>query len=93
MTKLDRAVRLTNIDKVVITGGVSANSRLRDRANHWATKKKLKLVIPPLRYCTDNAAMIGYAGLTRLNNGERSDFSLGPSPQSLDEDFYGVPSR
>ncbi len=76
-----------NCRKVVITGGVSANSRLRQRAEDLSQSKQYQVVIPPLRYCTDNAAMIGYVGLLRLQRGERSDLSLGPSSQLLESDF------
>lgn len=87
IAKLDRAAKVFKTKRVILTGGVSANSRLRDRATEWANKKGLSLVIPPIRYCTDNAAMIGYAGVLRMNAGEFSDINLGPSPQTLSTDF------
>jgi N6-L-threonylcarbamoyladenine synthase len=89
LAKLDRAVMVTGLRHVVITGGVSANSRLRARGEEWAKTKSVQLQIPPLRYCTDNAAMIGYAGILRLNLGEHSGLDLGPSPSSLPGDFIG----
>lgn len=87
IAKLEKAAKKYKSKRVILTGGVSANSRLRARAEDWAQRKGFKLVIPPLRYCTDNAAMIGYVGVLRLNRGESSNLDLGPSPQSLPQDF------
>lgn len=87
VAKLERAVEELNLKHVVITGGVSANSRLREVSKSWAAKNSLKLQVPPLRYCTDNAAMIGLAGILRMNRNEFSNLDLGPSPSSLPQDF------
>lgn len=85
--KLNRAVKAYNCSKVVITGGVSANSRLRAVGEKWAQDHGYQLVIPPIRYCTDNAAMIGYVGIQRLNRGEVSSLDHGPSAQVGPCDF------
>ncbi len=85
--KLEKAAQQYQCKKIIITGGVSANSRLRERAEALAKKKGMVLVIPPLRYCTDNAAMIGYTGLLRLRRGERDNLDMGPFAQSLEKDF------
>lgn len=87
LAKLEKAADQYRIKRIVLTGGVSANSRLRIRAEELAAKKKWTLSIPPLRYCTDNAAMVGFSGILRLNAGEKHDWNLGPSPQSWDGDF------
>jgi N6-L-threonylcarbamoyladenine synthase len=84
--KLDRAAKNLNLRQAIITGGVSANSLLRARGLAWAQENKIDLVIPPLRYCTDNAAMIGFAGIQRLNLGESHGLDLGPSPQPWVDD-------
>ena len=82
ITKLEKAHKQTGLKRLVVCGGVSANSELRARAQGLADKYGLDLAIPPLRYCTDNAVMIARAGLVDLLAGRSSDHDLAPSPRS-----------
>ena len=70
------AARATGARRVVIVGGVSANSRLRERAVVSAAEHEMEVIIPHLRYCTDNAAMIGLAAAYRLDRGQRDPLTL-----------------
>ena len=58
-TKL--AIHKTNSKRLIIAGGVSANKYLRNEFEKLADEENIKLSIPPIKYCTDNAAMIGCA--------------------------------
>ena len=65
--KCMRALRETGLDNLIVSGGVGANTRLRERLNE-ATKKKLCHVsYPRLEFCTDNGAMIAFAGALRFD--------------------------
>lgn len=87
ITKMDRAAQQTGLDRWAITGGVSANSGLRQRAMEVAKKVGATLALPPLRYCTDNAAMIALAGLYRFRAGESSPQDLAPSAAAWPSDW------
>ena len=70
------AARELGTSTVVVSGGVSANGRLRTRMADAGAAAGIDVAFPRFAYCTDNAAMIGYAGRARLLRGERHDLSL-----------------
>ena len=88
ISRLDQSITQFDFKSVVIAGGVSANSRLREKATAWANKKNIHLVLPPLKYCTDNAAMIGMVGIKLFQRGVQSVQKLNCYPHSLPDDFY-----
>lgn len=71
-----KAAENLNYKKIAIAGGVSANSELRKRFHDECENKGLELYFPPLKYCTDNAAMVGVQGYYEYLNGNISDSSL-----------------
>lgn len=70
MSKLDKAIKQTGINRIGIAGGVAANSLLRTALQELAEKHNGQSFIPKFEYCTDNAAMIAFAGAIKLKNKE-----------------------
>ncbi len=77
--KVEKAFRETNIKRLVVAGGVSANKYLKGEMQKLCDKYEAQLLIPRLLYCTDNAAMIGAAAYPLYLRKEFSDFSLNAS--------------
>ena len=71
------------IGRLVLCGGVAANSRLRTVFEERARAAGLQTFVPPPRLCTDNAAMIAVAGTYLLERGERATFDLDANPAAL----------
>ena len=82
INKVEKALEEYNIKNVIVAGGVSANQYLRHQIQILCFKHQINLSIPELKYCTDNAAMIGAAAYPLYLNKQFSDFSLNATSNS-----------
>jgi N6-L-threonylcarbamoyladenine synthase len=71
-----RALEETGLDTLVVSGGVSANRRLRSRLAEAARLEGARVYYPRIEFCTDNAAMIAVAGLARLKAGQNDGLDI-----------------
>ncbi|TAG47827.1 MAG: tRNA (adenosine(37)-N6)-threonylcarbamoyltransferase complex transferase subunit TsaD [Oscillatoriales cyanobacterium] len=72
---------------IVVGGGVAANSGLRKHLQAAAVKHNLRVLFPPLKYCTDNAAMIGCAAAEHFQRGHTSPLTLGANSRMAVSDI------
>ncbi|GAA4899889.1 tRNA (adenosine(37)-N6)-threonylcarbamoyltransferase complex transferase subunit TsaD [Ferrimonas pelagia] len=79
--KCRRALEQTGLNRLVIAGGVSANRHLRAQLGALMTKRGGEVFYPRPAFCTDNGAMIAYAGMQRLKAGEGQDLAVKGVPR------------
>jgi N6-L-threonylcarbamoyladenine synthase len=76
VAKCDRALKHTQARTLVVAGGVGANRQLRDALRKLGDRRGIKVSYPRPEFCTDNAAMIAYAGYLRLAAGQQEGLSI-----------------
>lgn len=81
--KCKRAMQQTGYETLVLAGGVSANKGLREKLSQFAEQQGFNLFYPRPEFCTDNGAMIAYAGCLRLqeNTGESDKLTFSATPR------------
>jgi len=86
LIKCRRALEQTSLQTLVIAGGVGANVRLRERLGELMSQQGGRICYPRPEFCTDNGAMIAYAGYQRLQAGQHEGLSIKATPRwSLEE--------
>ena len=70
-----------NAKHLVVSGGVAANTALRDSLQSLAMKNKMEFAAPPLKLCTDNGVMIAWAGIERFRLGKTSELDFKAKPR------------
>ena len=79
------------VNALVVAGGVAANKAIREALEQLASSHDVRFVAPPLPLCTDNAAMIAWAGIERLGSGQFDPLDIAARPRwPLDPDAVAV---
>lgn len=79
--KTRRALALSPVPVIAVAGGVAANGPIRAALEQVAAEAGAHFLAPPLRLCTDNGAMIAWAGIERFRMGHRDDMTLSARPR------------
>jgi len=79
--KCKRALKEQKLKRLVVAGGVSANTSLRQQLETLLQSLKGEVFYPRKEFCTDNGAMIAFAGFQRLKAGQQQDLSIGVTPR------------
>ena len=80
VTKTIAAIEFVNADRLFLCGGVAANSGLRSGLADECERRGIKLHVPPMELCTDNAAMIAACGTAMLRRGIYHGLDISPEP-------------
>jgi N6-L-threonylcarbamoyladenine synthase len=75
------ALDQTNLKQLVVSGGVGANKQLRQKLKTELTQKNYEVFFPRLEFCTDNGAMIAFAGAMRLETSLKRDLGFSVKPR------------
>lgn len=79
--KCASALKQTGLKKLIVSGGVGANRQLRESLDNIAEKKGWQVAYPRLEFCTDNGAMIAFAGAMRLKHGSQGNHAFTIKPR------------
>jgi N6-L-threonylcarbamoyladenine synthase len=79
--KCKRALQQTGLKKLVVAGGVSANKQVREFLTEMIKKEGAQIYFPRLEFCTDNGAMIAYAGSQRLAAEQHQELTIFARPR------------
>ena len=81
--KTMKALKFYNVDNLIVAGGVAANKGLRQALTEACKKASVNLIIPEMKYCTDNAAMIGAAAYYAYKRGDIAGLYLNAKAVTL----------
>ena len=76
INKTKKAIKENNIKNLIVAGGVAANQGLREEVEKMCSELNVEYTFPPMKYCTDNAAMIAAAGYFAMLDNRHADLSL-----------------
>jgi len=88
--KCKRALKQTGLKRIVLAGGVSANQGLRERMTQLGRDQRIEVFYPRPEFCTDNGAMIAYAGWRRLVAGQTEPLVIAAKPRWALDQLSGV---
>ena len=90
VAKCKQALEITGYTSLVVAGGVGANRFLRERLDQLCDSREVKVYFPSIELCTDNGAMIAYAGYLRLQSGQQDALGYSVQPRWSLEDLPAI---
>lgn len=86
--KCRRALKQTGLKRLVVAGGVSANTQIRKTLTDMVSKERAEIFFPRAEFCTDNGAMIAYAGCQRLLAQQQESLCINARPRWPIDELY-----